>query len=348
MSKYAVIIFESLDSKLHENWNELVMEAHEGTFFHSFEWCRILEQYGQASNSFKSYHVIAEDKCEHKLVGVMPLFLDRKGAILSPPYGDYGGPCLSRLLSESEKKILIKEMMLKVEQNFRRKVKRILLKSVSENYLGYFSNLGYETRPAYSTFLLSLVGKNTEGIWMGFRRDVRRGVKKAGRSGVISEEISEKKFLEDYYEIYRATMGKLGASVRSFYFFEVLWDVLYPKKNLYILLAKHKQKYIAGIISISWKKVIHIFGNVSLFQSLKLHPNDLIYYETIKWAVKTGHKTVDFGLSPLKKESGLYQFKERWGGTKKLLHTVTKTYQKSLFSRLKQFALRTLSGRNRS
>jgi lipid II:glycine glycyltransferase (peptidoglycan interpeptide bridge formation enzyme) len=343
LGRYTVSILENLDSGLHESWNRIVTDAKEGTFFQSAEWCTILQNYGQASKTFKPNYVVVEDNDKNELVGVMSLFLDRNEVMLSPPYGDYGGPCLSSALSENEKMLVIDEMLSKIEAEFSRKVKKLLIKSVKEDYLKCFSNFGYETRPAYFTFLLPVSNRDMDAIVQGFRRDARRGIKKAEKSDIIVEEMCEKDSLQYYYEIYTSTMKKLEATVRSLSFFEILWDVLHPNNSLYALLARHKEKYVAGIISISWKRVLHIFGNVSLSEYLKQYPNDLIYYDTIKWAMNNGHGIVDFGLTSLDKSSGLYQFKERWGGTPKLLYVATKTCRESPIAGLRRLARRTLS-----
>jgi len=327
MGSYSSLVFDHLNSSLEKEWNEVVEGAEEGTLFHSFEWCKMLEEYGKVSGKFEPYYIIVLNEL-NKPVGILPLFLTEKENLISPPYGDYGGPCVLSSLSEDDKKTVIQLILSKSEEIAKGRVKKVLFKTVHEKTLGHLRSFGYATRPKYFTFLLPLTGRGVEDVWRILRRDTKRGIRKAQKSGLLIEEIVEKSSLKSYYEIYKATMRKLGASIRPFSFFETLWDVLHPKRSLYILLAKHADKYVAGIISISWKKTLHIFGNVSLPESYKLHPNDLVYYETIKWALENNYEMVDFGLTPINKEAGLYRFKERWGGNPKTLYAAWKEYRK--------------------
>jgi len=312
-----------------QKWNNIVLKAEEGTFFHSFEWSNILEKYGEKSGFFSSRHIIVEDEDKGEFVGVLPLFLDKRSQshkLSSLPYGDYGGPCV---ISQVKKEEVLKQIFKECEQTAKKEAPEVLLKSLPENYLHWLSsNYKYVKTPYHYTFLLSLNGVTKQELWNKFRRDTKRGVKKAQEMGIIIEEATKKELMKEYYQIYLATMERLEASVRPYEFFETLLDTLTVNGHLNVLLAKDQDTFIAGLISISWRKKLHIFGNVSLPESQKLRPNDLLYYTVINWAIETGHQFVDFGLAPLEQGSGLYQFKKRWGGTPKLLYLSSRNYRK--------------------
>ena len=306
-----------------EAWNRLVLQAEEGTFFHSFEWSEVIRRYGEETGSFTPKHVLVHDEETGELLGVLPLFLDRRRhRLVSLPFGDYGGPCVS---PSADREKVLTLMFREVEREARR-VGEVRLKSLPDEYAGWLRNLHFTTTPHMYTFLLEIGGLSLDALWKRFRRDARRGVKKAVRQGVTVERIQDEKLMETYYQIYLVSMRHIRASIRPFTFFKAMWEVLFPKGLLHVLLARHRDIPIAGLIFLPWKRTLHIYGNVSIPEHRHLHPNDLLYYEAIRWGVEKGFHVVDFGLTPLSRESGLYQFKERWGGTPTVLSITIKRY----------------------
>jgi predicted N-acyltransferase len=324
MRKYQVMLNEGLDFSIQKEWNNLVVEATEGTFFHSFEWYQILMEYGRYTGLFNPQIFMIKEESENGLVGLLWLFLDDKGVANSPRFGDYGGPLLSSHLTINEKKIVLKLLLQKIDA-IRGKAHKIFLRISNDQFHNVYLQNGYQVRPNFFTFLLP-INRGIDHIYSEFRRDAKRGIKIAIKNGVTVEKILEKEQLRKYYLLYTATMEKLNASPRKFAFFEIFWDVLIRQNRLRVLLARYHDEFIAGIMTISWNSALHIFSNVSASHSNRVHPNDLLYYETIKWAVKTSHKMVDFGLTSLNPKSGLYQFKKRWGGRPELLYSASKMY----------------------
>lgn len=324
MSEYRVLLNENLDISIQKKWNDLVNEACNGTFFHSFEWFQILREYGKKLRLFTPQIVMVKSKSENNLVGLIWLFLDGKGVANSPRFGDYGGPILSSHLTIDQKKTVLKLLLQKIDET-KGKAQKIFLRISRDLFHTVFLQNRYRIKPINFTFLLP-INRGIEHIYREFRRDAKRGIKLAIKNGVTSEKISKKNQLKEYYLLYTSTMEKLDAKARDYAFFEIIWDVLNHKNGLRIQLARYQDEYIAGILTISWNGVLHIFGNVSASHHHRVHPNDLLYSETIKWAVQTNHTMIDFGLTPLEKKSGLYQFKKRWGGHSELLYSASKTY----------------------
>lgn len=320
-----------------EQWNNVVLASSEGTFFHTFDWSEVIKRYGEKTSSFVPRHVFVVDKRSGEIVGTLPLFLDKRHRILiSLPFGDYGGPCIAPNVNKNE---VLRLSFQQVTETARREADEIHLKSLPKNYSNWFRDHHFSLTPLMYTFILPIHGLAMDHLWKNFRRDTRRGIKKAEKEGLVVEEAQEKESMKEYYHVYSISMKHIGASVRPFTFFTVLWDTLSQRKLLNIFLARYQNECIAGLIFFSWKGRLHIYGNVSLPGFRNLRPNDLLYHETIRWGVERKLRVVDFGLTPLNSDSGLYQFKKRWGGSPTLLFLTSKKYGlvRTLLQRMRAF-----------
>jgi len=63
-----------------------------------------------------------------------------------------------------------------------------------------------------------------------------------------------------------------------------------------------------------YKKIFIPFWAASLSQYNNLRPNDLLYWEAIKYACRNGYEYFDFGRSTI--NSGTFKFKQNWGAEK--------------------------------
>jgi hypothetical protein len=324
MTEYRIFYNEDVDFSIRDEWNTLVKEANYGTFFHSYEWFQILKKFGKNLQFFSPRILMVKDESKKNLVGLLWLFLDNRGVANSPRFGDYGGPLFSSHLTGNQKITVLKILLRRIDE-MREQTRKIFLRIPRDFFHDVFRQNRYRVNPINFTFLLS-VNRGLDYVRSQFRRDAKRGIKSAIKNGVTTEIITEKNQLKKYYVLYTSTMRKLDATTRNYIFFELIWDLLHHQKRLRVQLARYQNEYVAGIMTFSWNDVVHIFGNVSTPQSLRVHPNDLLYSDTIKWAVETGYNVVDFGLAPLNKKAGLYQFKKRWGGHPELLYSASKTF----------------------
>jgi len=330
-------VVTQVSENIRSKWNKAVIKSEDGRFSHSYEWNRLLEEYGRARKTFSSRHILAANEDSGEVVAVFPIFLDERKQLASPPYGDYGGPCLIPGLRED----LVLDLLLEKSQEIgRQEAHSFMIRSVPQRYLAHFGKHGFTRKPFAYTFLLSL-HEPVESLAAKLRRDVRRGIKKAEEAGIVIEEIRDRERMREYSDLHEKTMRHLGASVRPAVFFDILWNTLAPTGRLCALCARHSGEYIAGLISISWKNTLHIYSNVSSPEHLRLHANDVLYLTAIRWAAERGHTLVDFGLTPLDQTSGLYLYKEKWGGTPSLLVAARREYRPSFrtyVSRLTKFA----------
>lgn len=149
-----------------------------------------------------------------------------------------------------------------------------------------------------------------EIIFNNLKKNVRWGVKKAIKEGLIVEE-SDK--WQEFYEIYKQTQKAGKATIHP------LKIVLSTSTVLFI--CKYKGAIIAGIaIGFREDKYDKNIPSLSKLSSLQeynyLQPDNLLVWKAILWSKKKGYLLFDMGgwqINARGHSIGINKFKERWG-----------------------------------
>ncbi len=163
-----------------------------------------------------------------------------------------------------------------------------------------------------ATVIVNLEPSLDKIIW-SLQKDARWGIKKAEREGLIVKIIEKNSSEWDnswskFYPIYLGTLNKTGVK------FETL---LHLRDNATILvLCLREKEIIAGAALDIVNGAPKLVRNGSLKEFQKLQPNNLLYWECIKWSKNKGYSRLDLGgwqINPNAQEKGVNEFKERWG-----------------------------------
>ena len=144
-----------------------------------------------------------------------------------------------------------------------------------------------------------------EQISAGFDKQGRWGIHRAIREGLTIEKSND---WDSIYDLYRQTMIDGGASCSSI---KQLKD-----KTIVLFICKKNDKIIAGASLENGENGITLQTNFSMREFNIMQPNNLLYWECIKWAKAQGHKTLDLGgyqINPCDHLIGVNKFKERFG-----------------------------------
>lgn len=146
------------------------------------------------------------------------------------------------------------------------------------------------------------------------RSQTQRNIRRAKREGVVAlrrgETIDD--LAHTYYDLHLETRRRQGIPTQPRRFFEHLWREMLEPGNGFLLLASVDGVPIAGGVFLTWKdSVVYKFGaSSSRFWSLR--PNNLLFWEAIRWSCERGFRIFDFGRSDLANH-GLRNFKNNWG-----------------------------------
>ncbi len=161
--------------------------------------------------------------------------------------------------------------------------------------------------------LLDLRGYDKEKIWDGYRKNIRRDVRKAQRSGIRIRNVDSMEGVNMFYKLYLSSMERNRAVAKyPLHWFETLYEFVAKKGSGAILIAELNEGAIAGVVLIYSPSSTHYFHNGSKYECLKFCPNELLIHSALEEAVGKGNAFFDFmGSDP--KDLSLLQFKEKWG-----------------------------------
>jgi len=152
-------------------------------------------------------------------------------------------------------------------------------------------------------------------LWEDIFDDKQRNqLRKAMKCGVEVVAVNSDEAIGAYYDIYLESAKRWGlARKEPIEFFVKLRERLAPYFQM--LLAKIGDKWIAGIILLSYKDKVFYFHASSLSDYWKFNGNSLLLSHGIKMAIENSKRLFDF--LPSGRLRGVEAFKESFGATKR-------------------------------
>lgn len=157
-----------------------------------------------------------------------------------------------------------------------------------------------------------------EGLLASFKPKARYNIRLGEKKGVKVKLDCTKEDLPAFYELLKVTAKRDRFLVRSYSYFETMWDELVPSGMAKIFLVTYEGKPISGAFDfVCGDRAMYVYG-ASSNEHRNLMPNHIMQWEMIKWAKSLGCKWYDFrGVSPRKDTTegddhlqGLNRFKE--------------------------------------
>ena len=284
-----------------KEWDKIVKQSPYGTIFHTLDWMEILER---TYNVKKLPIGIYQDD---KMIGVFPAFLQRKGIfkLITSPLREaatpYGGPLI--------KENFLKEVFLAFDKFTKNMGYIDITFSPKLNLNGkILRSSNYEER---FTYILNL-DRNVDDIWKNLNKKCRNMIRKAEKSNVKIIEGDKKECLEEYYKMVKDTYKKSNTKPPiSMKYYQMVFDVLYQKKQLKVLFAEYDGKVVAGAIFPYFDNRIYYWDGASYQEYNKVAPNNLIQWHLIEWAVENGFKVYDMIGANI---PSIAKFKASFGG----------------------------------
>lgn len=277
----------------------------------SFEWNGFIHDYPGANvcHLFQWYSVIREAYGHQPIYlmarrglvtqGVLPLFRVKSRifgrSLTSMPFLDYGGACA--LSSEITQALITHALGL--------------LEGAGADYLELRQCDPPAPNVASRLDKVSMVldlSPGIEGIWQQLPAKVRNQVRKAEKAG-LRISFGGPEFLSEFYPVFAVNMRDLGSPVHDSDFFSHIFKRFGSQAKLAII--RDGNYPIGGLVALYFKDTVVVPWASSLREYFPKCPNNLLYWEMIKYSCKRGCKRFDFGRSSL--NSGTYHFKRQWG-----------------------------------
>jgi len=317
---------DKLSKTNEEIWEKIFTKDKEARFQHSLDYKKIIEE--TYKNCEAHYYISFKNT---KSVALFPFFLVKSRIFgkrfISVPFLDVGG-FLGKYDVNSLKEVIkfLKEGNNNIEIRLNSSMKDF------EKYRKFFIREGFGAIGGREQFIVSLTSE--ENMWKKFHKHTRNDIRKAMKSGLNIVQIEKSVELKKYYSIYVREMRNFGTPQHSFKFFKNLFNT---KKVIGFNCYKNK-KIIGSLILLFNEKYGYVAFNISDAKYRNLRPNDLLYWETIRWAINNKLEELDLGqvengAPEGSRARGLFKFKQKWLG--EIYERVYFTFPKEESSRKK-------------
>ena len=154
-----------------------------------------------------------------------------------------------------------------------------------------------------------------EAQWAAVRAKVRNQVRKAHKEGLELAGWEPGKLLDGFYDCFAVNMRDLGSPVHARRFFQASAERFGDR--LRFIVAADGPRPVGGLVAIQTGRRVSVPWASTLRSERRRCPNNLIYWEALRWAVARGAVEFDFGRSPV--GGGTYRFKRGWGAEERPL-----------------------------
>ena len=283
-----------------------LIENNIGLIFHEIEFNQIVSDIFQTE---LSYYVAYSDL--DKIVGCCPLHSIKNKlvkhtysnpSIFEIPYGgwvfDKTHIQLGQLLEKTKPSLnesLFYWSTIQIENNDYKDIK-------------FEKSNKYNPRE-FLTAIIDLHQPEDDIINRSVSQNTRHNIKRASKKGVTVEEITPENY-SVFINSVNSLREKLGLKkVKKDLYFELVKHY-YKRNKIKILAAKYENEYLSAVMNIGNKNVTHawIAGRASDIPN-NLYQNELLWWESIKWAKKNGSRYYDLCVIEKERLPNIAQFK---------------------------------------
>src|SRR5699024_6528817 len=232
---------------------------------------------------------------------------------ITTPYG-YGGPIIQEVV-EGRSRELVKEY----EENFKQYCLKNNIVSEFIRFHPVFENEKFFDDVYEIEYLRKTVGTNLrdfeDPLQKEFSKSARKNVRRSLREGVSYEINENPDSIDEFLEIYYATMDRNEAD--DYYYFDHEYFnkcLYYFPKNIITVKAIFEEKTIAMGFYFVYDNYIHTHLSGTLSEYLYLSPAYILRYALTKWGKEKGYHLIHHGGATTNDENDtLYRFKKRFG-----------------------------------
>jgi len=299
-----------------DRFDKFIAGSEKGHVLQSYEWGQV-----KGLTGWKPFRLVIEDN--DRIVAAISLLkrdipVIKKGIFYAPR-----GPVLD--LQDHELFLFL----LKHVQELAKKEQVIFLKidpdvpAANEDFKGLLKKAGFVSAERggkfeglQPKFVMRLdINSGEDEIMSKFHHKTRYNIRLAERKGVVIKEDCVKNDLRDFYSILVVTAERDKFLIRSYRYFEIMWEQLVENNLAKLFMAYYEGEPIAGTLAFTiGDKAWYIYGASANRHRDKM-PNYLLQWTMIKWAKSLGCTMYDFRGVPgdLSEDNpiyGLYKFKK--------------------------------------
>jgi serine/alanine adding enzyme len=274
-------------------WDEFVGRARDATMAHRWVWMEIVSR----SYGHKVFPLAAVR--DGSLAGVLPLVLLRSRLfgrhLVSMPFLDYGGLCTDG------DRVAEHALVDAAVELARSNGATLELRHLIDRSIGLPASLHKVTM----TLDLS---NGEDAVWRHIRSNRRGQVRKARRNGLVAS-VHGVEALAPFFHIMATNMRDLGSPMHRRRFFAAVVTGFGGDARI-ILVRDGGEPVGAGMVLVDRSRIVLPWSS-SLRSSFSRGPNQLLYWEALRYGIERGCQEFDFGRSS--RDSGTFESKREYG-----------------------------------
>jgi FemAB-related protein (PEP-CTERM system-associated) len=285
-----------------EEWDRFVEAMPDATLGHAAAWAAVIRDAYRLEPCY-----LAARSGAGALAGVLPLIrlrtLSGRRELVSMPFHDCGGI----LAREPEAELALLDAALARAREWGAQALELRQTRPS----AALPAASFEDR----TDLVLQLATDEQAQWTTFRAKVRNQTRKAEKEGLRILEGGTEELLPAFYRPFCANMRDLGSPVHAESFYRAA--ARHFGQRLRFVAVGLEGRSVGGLVAIRYARAVTVTWASTLRNERRRCPNNLIYWEAIRWAIAGGAQQFDFGRSP--RDSGTYRFKRGWGAVERPL-----------------------------
>lgn len=152
----------------------------------------------------------------------------------------------------------------------------------------------------YNATLLLDLNDSLENILGNMRKKTRQHIRKGLREGITVRE-GKKDDIETFFEFMLFTCQRQGVTPHppEINFFEDMWQYFGKADHLKLFVAYHEGESLSSLLTIPFGERLSAWKIGWSGKKFRKRPNEVLYWEAIKWAKSSGYRYFDFmGIDP--------------------------------------------------
>jgi predicted N-acyltransferase len=141
-------------------------------------------------------------------------------------------------------------------------------------------------------------------------KETRRQLRRAEGAGLKAREATSTRDLQRFHRLYLETMRRHLAAPRSYRQLALSRALLQPAGVFKLFVVEREGKLLAGGVYHAFGQTMEAVYGASDRRQLSLHPNHLLEWHAIRWAIEHGLRRFDLGGA---RSESVARFKRQWG-----------------------------------
>jgi FemAB-related protein (PEP-CTERM system-associated) len=273
-------------------WDDFVLGAAGGTFFHRAGWLAIFDKvFG-----LRPHFLLAERS--GKIVGILPLVHQKSllfgNALIAAPFCVEGGP----LAQDGEALSALDDAAI------------ALMERTGASYIEFRSRKALRRdwqvkNDLYATFSRPLAADDKTNL-LAIPRKQRAVVRRTLESSLVSEVDND---TDRLFRVYSESVRNLGTPMFPRRYFSALKRAFGNDCDIVVIVDDGKP--VSAVMNFYFRDLVMPYYGGGTPAARRNGANDFLYWEVMRRAAGRGYRCFDFGRS--KAQTGAFAFKKNWG-----------------------------------